>query len=184
MVPNNDIWGAAREVLAVFLIVHFKVHKERTFFLTCDVLLIYHQRAKEQQRISSHPLPKNRRHSNYRSTSPVWLWNVKKICITNRVLEEPCRTTINKCIKNTQEEGLFASAVCTQHHLLRTTEKWRTYGVSNLNSPKNQHRYRQFCKNCQEFSTITVFDPLLSENVVWQFLCYEMGIEPAAPTNE
>ena len=123
MVPNNDIWGAAREVLAVFLIVHFKVHKEGTFFLTCDVLLIYHQRAKEQQRISSHPLPKNRRHSNYRSTSPVWLWNVKKICITNRVLEEPCRTTINKCIKNTQEEGLFASAVCTQHHLLRTTEK-------------------------------------------------------------
>ena len=110
MVPNNDIWGAAREVLALYLVVHFKVHKKGTFFLTCDVLLTIYQRAKEQQRISSHPLPKNRRHSNYRSTSPVWLWNVKKICITNRVLEEPCRTTINKCIKNTQEEGLFAPA--------------------------------------------------------------------------
>ena len=138
MVPNNDIWGAAREVLAVFLIVHFKVHKERTFFLTCDVLLIYHQRAKEQQRISSHPLPKNRRHSNYRSTSPVWLWNVKKICITNRVLEEPCRTTINKCIKNTQEEGLFASALMHPASSFEDDGKIavRTpYGVSNLNSP-------------------------------------------------
>ena len=137
MVPNNDIWGAAREVLAVFLIVHFKVHKKGTFFLTCDVLLIYHQRAKEQQRISSHPLPKNRRHSNYRSTSPVWLWNVKKICITNRVLEEPCRTTINKCIKNTQEEGLFASALMQPASSFEDDGKIgvRTYGVLNLNSP-------------------------------------------------
>ena len=183
MVPNNDIWGAAREVLAVFLIVHFKVHKEGTFFLTCDVLLIYHQRAKEQQRISSHPLPKNSRHSNYRSTSPVWLWNVKKICITNRVLEEPCRTTINKCIKNTQEEGLFASAL--MHPASSFEDDGKMAYVRGFKSKQPSFlAYRQFCKNCQEFSAITVFDPLLSENVVWQFLCYEMGIEPAAPTHE
>ena len=138
MVPNNDIWGAAREVLAVFLIVHFKVHKEGTFFLTCDVLLIYHQRAKEQQRISSHPLPKNRRHSNYRSTSPVWLWNVKKICITNRVLEEPCRTTINKCIKKYARRRPFCFCWCTRPVIIfwGRRKNWCTYGV-----PKSAYRY-------------------------------------------
>ena len=154
MVPNNDIWGAAREVLAVFLIVHFKVLKKGTFFLTCDVLLIYHQRAKEQQRISSHPLPKNRRHSNYRSTSPVWLWNVKKICITNRVLEEPCRTTINKCIKNTQEEGLFASA------LMHPASSFEDDGKIGVRTEfQNLHIGRQFCKNCEEFAAITILTP-------------------------